>query len=119
MKGRRPSSSSPTFGLLLVLVVVLGMGEVIKMGGAAPSAAQCHEERALAVTACMPVVFGKLPTPQCCERARVSHTECICPVITPKVAATIHDINRAVRLIEGCGRRVPRHFKCGSKNLSL
>ncbi|CAB4309851.1 unnamed protein product [Prunus armeniaca] len=32
----------------------------------------------------------------------------------PKVAATIHDINRAVRLIEGCGRRVPRHFKCGS-----
>ncbi|PQQ10701.1 hypothetical protein Pyn_17837 [Prunus yedoensis var. nudiflora] len=25
------------------------------MGGAAPSAAECHEERALAVTACMPV----------------------------------------------------------------
>lgn len=45
------------FGVFLVLVV-LAMREV-KMVGAAPSAAQCHEERALAIKACMLVVFGK------------------------------------------------------------
>ncbi|CAB4279390.1 unnamed protein product [Prunus armeniaca] len=45
------------FGVFLVLVV-LAMREV-KMVGAAPSAAQCHEERTLAMKACMMVVFGK------------------------------------------------------------
>ncbi|KAK4843676.1 hypothetical protein QYF36_011365 [Acer negundo] len=54
--------------------------------------------------------YGKLPSLSCCERVRVSHVECVCPLVTPKLAALI-DLNCAIRFIEGCGRRVPRHFK--------
>lgn len=110
MKGSR------VFMLLLVIImVVLSMEEGVKLAKAAgPSAAQCKEERRLGINACKPVVYGKLPTPECCERVRVTHIECVCTVVTPKLAALI-DVNRAIRLIEGCGRRVPRHFKCGSK----
>ncbi|KAI7993182.1 hypothetical protein LOK49_LG11G02249 [Camellia lanceoleosa] len=98
--------------------VIWVMVVVVVVGGPAPasatlSAAECKEERRVGINACKPVVYGKLPTPECCERVRVSHIECVCPVITPKLAALI-DVNRAVRLVEGCGRRVPRHFKCGS-----
>ena len=99
------------------MVLLLGMWEV-KTGSAAPSAAECKEERRLAINACKPVVYGKDPSPACCERARVTHIECVCPVITPKLAALI-DVNRAVRLIEGCGRKVPRHYKCGSMSTFL
>ncbi|KAL3598706.1 hypothetical protein D5086_006624 [Populus alba] len=97
---------------ILLVVVVLGMWEVNK-ADAALSAAQCKEERRLGLNACKPVIYGKLPSPACCERVRVSHVECVCPDITPKLAALI-DLDRAIRLIEGCGRRVPRHFKCGN-----
>ena len=103
--------------MVVMVVVVLGMWEV-KTGSAAPSAAECKEERRLAINACKPVVYGKDPSPACCERARVTHIECVCPVITPKLAALI-DVNRAVRLIEGCGRKVPRHYKCGSMSTFL
>ncbi|RVW70373.1 hypothetical protein CK203_060564 [Vitis vinifera] len=50
---------------------------------------------------------------ECSRVARVTHVECVCPLITPKLAALI-DVNKAVRVIEGCGRKVPRHYKCGS-----
>ncbi|XP_015867708.1 uncharacterized protein LOC107405204 isoform X2 [Ziziphus jujuba] len=96
----------------LVVLVMVGMWAVEKAGGA-PSAAECKEERRLGVNACKPVVYGKQPTAECCQRVRVSHVECVCPVITRKLAALI-DLNRAIRLIQGCGRTVPRHFKCGS-----
>ncbi|KAB1215690.1 hypothetical protein CJ030_MR4G009218 [Morella rubra] len=92
-------------------MVGLGMWEV-KMATADLSKDQCHEEKRLGINACKPVLYGKQPTPECCERVRVSHLECVCPVITPTLVALI-DLNRAIRLIEGCGRRVPRHFKCG------
>ncbi|GMN30894.1 hypothetical protein TIFTF001_003016 [Ficus carica] len=100
-------------GPLLVVVFVGIMHWEVEVATAALSDAQCHEERRIGVNACKPVLYGKLPSPQCCERVRVSHLECVCPVITPKLAALI-DLNRAIRLIEGCGRQVPRHFKCGS-----
>ncbi|EEF37978.1 conserved hypothetical protein [Ricinus communis] len=99
--------------LFVLLVAVLSIVEV-KTANAAPSAAQCKEERRLGLNACKPVVYGRPPSPQCCQRIRVTHIECVCPVVTPKLAALI-DVNRAIRVIEGCGRRVPRHFKCGSK----
>ncbi|XVE57542.1 hypothetical protein DITRI_Ditri04bG0098600 [Diplodiscus trichospermus] len=103
---------SLAFMVLMVVAIGGGMWEV-RMGGAELSAAECKEERSLAVNACKPVVYGKLPSPECCQRVRVTHLECVCPVITPKLAALI-DLNRAIRLIEGCGRKVPRHYKCGS-----
>ena len=101
----------------VMVVVVLGIWEV-RMGSAAPSAAECKEERRLGINACQPVLYGKDPSSACCERARVTHLECVCPVITPKVAALIPDINRLVRLVQGCGRNVPRHYKCGSMSFN-
>ena len=101
-----------SWGVMVVLVVLLlGMWEV-KTGSAAMSAAECKEERRLGIKVCTPVVYGNDPTPACCERVRVTHVECVCPMITPKLAPLI-DVDRLVRLIKGCGRKVPRHFKCG------
>ncbi|OVA19820.1 Bifunctional inhibitor/plant lipid transfer protein/seed storage helical domain [Macleaya cordata] len=85
----------------------------VKTASALVSAGACKEERRVGVDACKPVLYGKSPTPECCRRVRISHVECVCPVITPKLAALI-DLNRAIRLIQGCGRMVPRNFKCGS-----
>ncbi|KAI3689786.1 hypothetical protein L2E82_47753 [Cichorium intybus] len=95
----------------LVIVVILMM--ILVTTTAAPSAAKCKKEKRLAINACISVLYGRPPSASCCKRARVSHIKCICPVITPKLAALIN-VNRFVKLIEGCGRRVPRHFKCGS-----
>lgn len=95
----------------VMVVLVVGVWEV-KMGSAAPSAAACKEERRLGIDACKAVVYGFDPSPACCKRVKVTHFECICPVITPKLAALIDD-EMAVRLFNGCGRIVPRHFKCG------
>ncbi|XP_039036283.1 uncharacterized protein LOC120173065 [Hibiscus syriacus] len=97
--------------VVLLVVAITAMWEVEM--AAALSAAQCDQERNLAITACKPVVYGKLPSPDCCQRVRVTHLECVCPAITPRIAAII-DLNRAIRLIQGCGRSVPRHYKCGS-----
>ncbi|KAL5709522.1 hypothetical protein ACHQM5_020202 [Ranunculus cassubicifolius] len=99
--------------ILLVGMFIAGMCEM-RMVGALLNAVQCKEERRIGLEACKSVIYGKLPSPQCCERVRVSHVECVCPVITPKLAALV-DVNRAIKLIQGCGRRVPRHYKCGSK----
>ncbi|XAR70558.1 hypothetical protein NMG60_11027451 [Bertholletia excelsa] len=76
--------------LLLVMAVVVA---------AAPSASQCKEERRLGLNACKPVLYGKLPSPGCCQRTRVGHIECVCHDITPKLAALV-DVNRFLRLIE-------------------
>ena len=106
-----------SWGVMVVMVVVLlGMWEV-KTGSAAMSAAECKEERRLGIKVCTPVVYGNDPTPACCERVRVTHVECVCPMITPKLAPLI-DVDRLVRLIKGCGRKVPRHFKCGGMSSS-
>ncbi|TXG51237.1 hypothetical protein EZV62_023761 [Acer yangbiense] len=108
------SKGRTSVGLMVLVVVIVAVGNwEVKMAGATLSAAQCKEERRIGLNECKPVLYGKLPSPSCCERVRVSHVECVCPLVTPKLAALI-DLNRAIRLIEGCGRRVPRHFKCGS-----
>ncbi|XP_008795247.1 uncharacterized protein LOC103711052 [Phoenix dactylifera] len=104
--------SSRVVALLLVLVVVAAAAAVVPTD-AKMSPAACQAERRAAINACKAVVYGQLPSPQCCQRARVTHVECVCSIVTPKLAALVN-VNRAIRLIEGCGRRVPRHFKCGS-----
>ncbi|GJZ68208.1 histidinol dehydrogenase, chloroplastic isoform X1 [Tanacetum coccineum] len=85
---------------------------------ATPTEAECKEEIRLGVDACQSVLFGRLPTASCCQRVRDSHVECICPAITPRLAALI-DVNRVIKLIEGCGRIVPRNFKCGINRCNL
>ncbi|OVA05226.1 Bifunctional inhibitor/plant lipid transfer protein/seed storage helical domain [Macleaya cordata] len=109
-------SSISRRGLLMVFLVVLMVmnWEIIVRKVDAVTAAECKEERRLLVNACKDVVGGNPASAYCCQRIRVTHIiECVCPVITPKLAALI-DVNRAVRIIQGCGRQVPRHFKCGS-----
>ncbi|XP_010053545.1 uncharacterized protein LOC104441967 [Eucalyptus grandis] len=101
------------------LVMVLGLAlvalsEVRAVHGAARlSPTQCKEERRLAVNTCKPIVFGQPPSPGCCERVRLSHYQCVCPVFTPRVANLIN-VNKAIKLFQSCGRRIPHHFKCGS-----
>ncbi|KAF9625417.1 hypothetical protein IFM89_022575 [Coptis chinensis] len=103
---------SVAFMLLLGVCIIVGMLETAVVD-ALLNENQCKEERRIGINACKPVIYGKLPTAECCERVRVSHVECVCPVITPKLAALV-DVNRAIKLIQGCGRPVPRHFRCGS-----
>ncbi|KAK9068045.1 hypothetical protein SSX86_012156 [Deinandra increscens subsp. villosa] len=95
------------------LVIVLILMTMLAMASAAPSAARCKKERTLAIKACNSVLYGRLPSPSCCLRIRVSRMSCICSVVTPKLAALI-DPNRFAKLIEGCGRRLPHPFQCGS-----
>ncbi|MFS7927876.1 putative bifunctional inhibitor/plant lipid transfer protein/seed storage helical [Helianthus anomalus] len=94
------------------LVIGLMLIMLLAMASAGPSARQCKTERGLALGACKSVMYGRQPSSSCCKRIRVSHVECICPVLTPSVVALI-DINSFVKLIGGCGRRFPHNFKCG------
>ncbi|XP_062119489.1 uncharacterized protein LOC133833916 [Humulus lupulus] len=119
MKMMRGSSSSGAdyrltrggVGLMMVMMMCFGFwGE---LGSAKPSDAQCHEERRIGLNACKPVLAGIPPSAECCQRVRVTHIECVCQVISPQIAAYI-DLKRAIPLIQKCGRRVPRHYKCGS-----
>ncbi|RVW21761.1 hypothetical protein VitviT2T_024222 [Vitis vinifera] len=97
------------------VVVVCGWGNV-QMASADTSPSQCKEERNLLVNACRPVIYGCSPSTDCCQRVRVSHVECVCPYVTPKTASIIGviGVDNVVKKIEGCGRTVPRKFKCGS-----
>ncbi|KAF8380640.1 hypothetical protein HHK36_028130 [Tetracentron sinense] len=99
------------FMLFLVVVTAVGMWDA-RMARAL-TAAQCKQERNILVSACTPVLKMKPASPFCCERLRVTHIDCVCPIITPQLAALIN-VNYAIKVIQGCGRPVPRHFKCGS-----
>ncbi|XP_017233990.1 uncharacterized protein LOC108208029 [Daucus carota subsp. sativus] len=100
--------------MVVVSLILLGSWEVKTVSAKKSSASECREELRLAVSACKSAVMdGKKPSAACCKRVKVSHVECICPAITPKVAALI-DVNRAIAMVKSCGRKVPRHFKCGS-----
>ncbi|KAD4178272.1 hypothetical protein E3N88_26863 [Mikania micrantha] len=71
--------------MVMVLLAVASAAPI-----AAPNAAQCKKERRLGINACKSVLYGRLPSPSCCQRIRVSHLKCICSVITPKLAALIN-----------------------------
>ncbi|KAJ4710462.1 Bifunctional inhibitor/plant lipid transfer protein/seed storage helical domain [Melia azedarach] len=97
--------------VVLMLMVILMNGDILM--SEAQSAAECRKERGILVNACKPVVIRRPPSAYCCERLRVTHVNCVCSVITPQLAALI-DVNYAIKVIQSCGRQVPRHFKCGS-----
>ncbi|CAA6660152.1 unnamed protein product [Spirodela intermedia] len=98
--------------LVLVVVVALALGGA-GLASAGLSASECRRERVLGLNACKSLLFWRSPSPECCLRIRVSHPECVCPVITPKLAALV-DVNRLIKIVRGCGRPVPSHYKCGS-----
>ncbi|GAA0160376.1 hypothetical protein LIER_39029 [Lithospermum erythrorhizon] len=79
----------------------------------APSANQCKVERKNFINSCADVVYGQPASGDCCAKIRATHFECICPYVTPKIAAYI-GVQRAMKIAKGCGRRIPPNFKCGS-----
>ncbi|KAL2558335.1 uncharacterized protein Fot_03074 [Forsythia ovata] len=95
--------------LILVSVVLVPMAH-----GVTPS--ECKIEKNNLVNNCRPVIFESNPSAGCCQNVRDVHIECVCPYVSPKVASVIRGIGvpRVVKLIEGCGRPVPRNYKCGS-----
>ncbi|XP_059625304.1 uncharacterized protein LOC132268481 [Cornus florida] len=97
-------------GMLFMVVMIVGVSMVY--GEMSPS--QCKQERRLLENACKPVIFGQDPSPNCCQRVRDTHVECVCPQVTPKLAALLGSVQHIVNKIEGCGRHVPHNFKCGS-----
>ena len=103
--------------LVLVAAVLVCIWGNNHMASADTSPSECKEERNLLVNACRPVLYGQNPSADCCQRVRVSHVECVCPYVSTKTAAIIGGLGvpYVVKKIEGCGRTVPRKFKCGSK----
>ncbi|KAH7537720.1 hypothetical protein FEM48_Zijuj03G0122900 [Ziziphus jujuba var. spinosa] len=101
--------------VIIMVMVTLGNFEEVPIlginGDTSPS--QCKEEKDLLVKECKPIIFGSKPSGSCCQRIRVTHVECVCPLVTPKIASLIN-VKRVIKQIEGCGRTVPHHFKCGS-----
>ncbi|XP_020111766.1 uncharacterized protein LOC109726542 [Ananas comosus] len=97
--------------VLVAAAVVVVVAAVQASAGLSPEA--CKAERTAGINACKPVMYGQPPSLQCCQCLRGAHEECVCPLITPKLAALI-DVGRAVRIVESCGRQVPRNYKCGS-----
>ncbi|KAJ8622265.1 hypothetical protein MRB53_030794 [Persea americana] len=98
---------------LVLVVLVMGVCEATPAGAA--RRVSCTEERRNLVNASKSMVFGKLPSADCCLLLRLVRFRCVCPVITLKLAALI-DVDRTISMIRGCGREIPRHFKCGSKS---
>ncbi|XP_062092263.1 uncharacterized protein LOC133798091 [Humulus lupulus] len=98
---------------LVVMVAVVVVVVVPPMAKAETSPSQCKQERNQLVSACKPVIFGQNPSVNCCARVRETHVECVCPYVTPKLANLIN-VQRSIKQIQGCGRTVPRNFKCGS-----
>ncbi|GER56940.1 lipid-transfer protein [Striga asiatica] len=96
--------------IIFLLLKLVAMNNVCGV----PSAAQCQKERDAGYKACKwTIISGWPPSGECCKRVRVTHTECVCPLITPKVAFLIN-VKRTIQHIEKCGRKVPSRFKCGS-----
>ncbi|XP_060207459.1 uncharacterized protein LOC132635190 [Lycium barbarum] len=110
----RKSSNMSKMIVIWTMMLVILCGSQIKMGNAGPSEAVCRQERSVGKKACWSVLFGRNPSGGCCERVRVTQTECFCPILTPKLVAILGGANRVIRLIKRCGRTVPPNFKCGS-----
>ncbi|KAL3499746.1 hypothetical protein ACH5RR_038839 [Cinchona calisaya] len=90
----------------LVLLALISSGRAV-------SDADCRKERRIGMKACKLVTYGYFPSPECCEIIRNTHPECVCPYITPEVAAQIN-VERAIKLADSCGKKISRPFKCGS-----
>ncbi|GAA0172230.1 hypothetical protein LIER_41307 [Lithospermum erythrorhizon] len=96
------------FKVTLILVITICCSSTY--GG--PSADQCKVERRNYIESCADVVYGQPASGDCCAKIRTTHFECICPYVTPKLAARI-SVQGAIKIFEGCGRRIPPNFNCG------
>ncbi|XP_047963799.1 uncharacterized protein LOC125208258 [Salvia hispanica] len=80
--------------------------------GLSPS--QCSNQKNNLKYTCRNVVVGGKPSEGCCQLVRAANTECLCQFVTPKLVAALGGAARAIGLVRGCGRTIPRNFKCGS-----
>ncbi|KAK9095845.1 hypothetical protein Sjap_021342 [Stephania japonica] len=109
MKVKKGSSVMIHVTLVVLLIFALPIQTVQGL-----SPAECKLLVNILVSACPEVINRKPPSAYCCQRIRVTPEECVCSRITPQLAVLI-DVNYAVKVVQGCGRPVPRHHKCGSK----
>ncbi|GAV73394.1 hypothetical protein CFOL_v3_16880 [Cephalotus follicularis] len=84
----------------MVIMLALVVGVVWEIPMAMADMSPCQN---LLVSECRAVIFGRTPSPTCCQRVRI---------------AAIIGVKRTVKQIQNCGRIVPHNFKCGS-DLSL
>lgn len=100
-------------------MVMVMMMVVVSLTNGHTTPSQCKQERTLICNAFSPVMFGLNPLAACYERVRVTHVECVCPSITPRVAVSSDPYQNQIQQIESCGRRVPYNFKCGSNPIYI
>ncbi|XP_008234176.1 PREDICTED: uncharacterized protein LOC103333161 [Prunus mume] len=90
-----------SLSMVVCLFLVVGVWVVVvppAKGDTTPS--QCKEEKDLLMGACKnAIIIGGSPSAYCCQRVRVTHFECVCPYVTPKVATSI-PIGRTIKQIE-------------------
>ncbi|KAF3337775.1 putative lipid transfer [Carex littledalei] len=66
-----------TAATVAVIVMIIVQGTVPAQAGL--SAADCKAERREGINSCKPVLYGKMPSDQCCEWIRGAHLEeCVC-----------------------------------------
>lgn len=99
---------------MAVILVVLVLGSCVCGIANGQSPNECNQEKNRIENSCRSVAFGHQPSAACCQLIRVARVQCVCPYVTPKLTALI-GAQRLIRLVQGCGRPVPRNFKCGSK----
>ncbi|KAL7103572.1 hypothetical protein ACP275_08G187900 [Erythranthe tilingii] len=108
MKG---SSSSL---IIMIQAVALMIMVVVPVAVLGQTPSECNDEKNKLENGCRAVIFGRDPTEACCQQVRAAHLSCVCPLVTPALVAAIGGAQRVIRLVRGCGRTVPRNFKCGS-----
>ncbi|KAH6773843.1 hypothetical protein C2S52_003239 [Perilla frutescens var. hirtella] len=94
--------------VLVVLVVPTAVAQVL-------TPTQCNNQKNDLKNTCRNValVLGK-PSAACCQLVRAAKVDCVCQFVTPKLVAALGGADRTIALIRGCGRTIPRNFKCGS-----
>ena len=102
-----------SWGVSLIVVVIVVFAQKTK---AEMSPSQCEQEKSGLVSECKAVILGVSPSARCCQKVRTMHLECVCPAVTPRLAALLGG-QRIIKQVQGCGRPVPHHFKCGSKQI--
>ncbi|GLJ42364.1 hypothetical protein SUGI_0877380 [Cryptomeria japonica] len=91
--------------LVVVLMFVMMLGVV---GGD-----KYGEELQGLASNCAPILLGNAPSAACCGVIRSVDLSCVCPKVTPAIAAYII-APKVVSFVQSCGRNVPHHTRCGS-----
>ncbi|GLJ42360.1 hypothetical protein SUGI_0877280 [Cryptomeria japonica] len=94
--------------VVLMFVMMLGIVGISMVGGD-----KCGEELQGLASNCAPLLQGNAPSAACCKVIRSVDLSCVCPKVTPAIAASIN-VPKVVSIVQSCGRNVPHHTRCGS-----